>query len=191
MFSNGDAWNGTIAYGTAFVTSPSLWLGVGIGKIAGVAGTKATGLGVKALATKATQEAIEAGAKQIVKKSAGKITMQAARSDLTAMAAKGAARYQIAGALAVEAPLAGIQDYLLQDIRMDTGVQDEYSFLQTATSMVLGAAGAVPGIYTLRKSASSTFANTSELLDEAYKTRAKTSAKRAAPKIKAALEKSS
>jgi len=182
VFSNGDTWNGMIDYGTAFVTSPSLWLGLGIGKIAGTAGTKAA-------AKAATSTAINAAAQQIAKKSGGKVAAEAVKSELKNTAAKAAARYHVAGALAVEAPLAGIQDYMLQDIRMDTGVQDEYSFLQGAIATVAGGISAAPGILTLRRSSNSTLAETGKLLDESYALRAKTSAKRAAPKVQASLEK--
>jgi tetratricopeptide (TPR) repeat protein len=184
IFSNGDAWNGVVDYGAAFVTSPSLWLGLGIGKIAGAAGTKA--------ASKAAQTAaINAATKEIVKKSGGRLASETVKSELKSTAAKAAARYHIAGALAAEAPLALSQDYLLQDIRMDTGVQDEFSFLQSVVSTVAGGFSAIPAIYTLRKSAGSTLGDTGRLLDESYKIRAQTSAKRAAPRVKASLEKAS
>ena len=182
MFSNGDGWNGIVDYGAAFVTSPSLWLGLGIGKMAGAAGTRA--------AAKAAQTAaINAAAKEVVKKSGGKVATEAVKAELKNTAAKAAARYHIAGTLAFETFLAATQDYLLQDIRMDTGVQDEFSFLQSVASTVAGGVSAIPAIYTLRRSSSSTFGETGRLLDESYKIRAQTSAKRAAPRIKSSLEK--
>lgn len=182
IFSNGDGWNGIVDYGAAFVTSPSLWLGLGIGKLAGAAGTRA--------AAKAAQTtAIQAATKEIVKKSGGKVAAETVKGELKSVASKAAARYHIAGSLAVEAPLAATQDYFLQDIRMDTGVQDEYSFLQTVASTVAGGVSAIPAIYTLRRSSGSTLGDTGRLLDESYKLRAQTSAKRAAPRIKSSLEK--
>lgn len=181
MFTNGDAWNGVLDYGSAFVTSPSLWLGLGIGKVAGQAGTKAA-------ATAATKIAIEAATKEVVKKSGGQVVAQEVKKELTRTAAKAAARYHVAGALAVEMPVATLQDVMLQQTRMEAGVQDEYSFLQGAVSTLAGGLGAVPGIITLRRSSNSTFAETGKLLDESFAQRARTSAKRAAPKIKASLE---
>lgn len=182
MFSNGDAWNGVVDYGSAFVTSPSLWLGIGIGKVAGQAGTKAA-------AKAATKVAIDTATKQIVKKSGGKVAASVVKNELKNTAAKAAAKYHVMGALTTEAPMAAIQDYLLQDIRTDTNVQDEYSFLQGAISAVAGGLGAIPGIMVLRSSSKSPLAETGKLLDESYALRAKTAAKRAAPKIKASLEK--
>lgn len=182
IFSNGDGWNGVVDYGAAFVASPSLWLGLGIGKLAGAAGTRA--------AAKAAQTAaINVAAKEVVKKSGGKVATETVKAELKNTAAKAAARYHIAGALAAEAPLAATQDYFLQDIRMDTGVQDEYSFLQTVASTVAGGVSAIPAIYTLRRSSGSTLGETGKLLDESYKLRAQTSAKRSAPRIKNSLKK--
>lgn len=182
IFSNGDGWNGVIDYGTAFVASPSLWLGLGIGKIAGAAGSKAA-------SKAATTAAINAATQQVVKKSGGKVVAESIKTELKNTAAKAAARYHIAGALAVEAPVSILQDYLLQDIRMDTGVQDEFDFVSSAISAVAGSLGAAPSIYTLRRSAGSSFSETGELLDKSYALRAKNSAKRAAPKVKASLDK--
>lgn len=182
VFSNGDGWNGMIDYGAAFVTSPSLWLGVGIGKIAGSAGTKAA-------AKATTMAAINAATQGVVQKAGGRVVAQTVKNELKNTAAKAAARYHIAGALAVEAPLGGLQDYLLQDLRMDTGAQDEYSFLQTAISTVAGGISAVPGIYNLRSSSASSLAETGKLLEESYALRTKTAAKRAAPQVKKSLEK--
>ena len=182
MFSNGDAWNGMLDYGGAFVTSPSLWLGVGIGKIAGSAGTKAA-------AKVATSAAINAATKQVAQKVGGTVATQAIKNELKNTAAKAAARYHIGGALAAEAPMAAMQDYFLQDMRMDTGVQDEYDFMQGAIATMAGGVGAIPGIYTLRRSSNSTFAETGQLLDESFKQRARTSAKRIAPEVAKSLEK--
>lgn len=182
IFSNGDGWNGVIDYGSAFVTSPSLWLGVGIGKLAGAAGTRAA-------ATTAMNTAINTATKEVAKRAGGKVVTEGVKAELKNTAAKAAARYHIAGALAVEAPLSALQDYTLQDIRMDTGVQDEYNFLQGVVATVAGGVSAIPGIYTLRRGSNSSLAETGKLLDESYRLRAQTSAKRAAPKIKSSLEK--
>jgi hypothetical protein len=181
IFSNGDAWNGLIDYGTAFVTSPSLWAGFGIGKLAGQAGTKAA-------ANTAMSTAITASAKQIAKRSGGRVAESAVRNELRNTAAKAAAKYHIAGAVAVEAPMATMQDWWLQETRTETGVQDEYSFLQGAIATVAGGISAIPGIVNLRTSSNSSFAETAKLLDDSYKLRAKNAAKRAAPKIKSSIE---
>lgn len=182
MFSNGDAWNGTIDYASAFITSPSLILGLGIGKIAGAAGTRAA-------ATVARSEAINAATKEIVKQSGGKVAAETVKNELRNTASKTAARINIQGVLKAEVPLAFGQDYLLQDIRIDTDVQEEYDFVQAVAATVAGGFSAIPSIAVLRNSSESILSDTGRLLDESYKQRARTSAKRAAPRIKEALEK--
>ncbi len=182
MFSNGDGWNAGLDYAGAVLTSPTTWIGLGIGKLAGTAGTKAA-------AKTAVQSAINVAAKQATKKAAGKATLQGVKTELRAFAAKGAAKYQIAGALGVEAPMSGLQDYLVQETRMTTGVQSEYDAIQGAISTVAGSLGAIPAIGVLRSSANSTLTDTANLLNKSYATRAKNAAKTAAPKVKASLEK--
>ncbi len=182
MWSNGDGWNAGLDYAGAVITSPTTWLGLGVGKIAGAAGTKAA-------AKAAVTSAINIAAKQAVKKGAGKATLQGVKTELKSYAAKGAAKWQIAGALAVEAPAAGLQDLAVQQTRMKTGVQSDYDLVQTAISTVAGSLGAIPAIGVLRRSANSTLGNTADLLAKSFSQRAKNAAKTAAPKVKASLEK--
>jgi hypothetical protein len=157
-------------------------LGFGVGKIAASAGVKKVGVEL-------TKEAITAAAKRVATQSGGRISEKAAAASIRTEAAKTAAKYQVIGALGAEAPIAAAQDYFLQDVMLETGVQDEYSFMQTLAATALGGLGAVPSLavsYSLRGSTANTVG---EKISEAEKLRTATSAKRAAPRIKKALEK--
>lgn len=182
IFSNGDGWNGMLDYAGAIISSPSTWLGVGIGKVAGSASTKAA-------SKTATKLAIDAATKEVVKKSAGKLSEVAVKNELKNTAAKAAARYHIAGALAAEAPLSTLQDYMYQKTQMETGVQATYSVLQGAIATLAGGISAIPGIAVLRSSSKSTLADVPNLLDKSFAQRAKSAAKRAVPQVKESLDK--
>lgn len=182
MFSNGDGWNGLVDYAQAAVTSPSLVLGLGIGRIAGQAGTRAA-------RAKAMDMAIDATTKAVVNKGAKQASSTAIREQIKTEAAKVTARGAIIGAVGVEAPFAGVADWMYQRTRTETGVQDEYSFLQGALSTTLGALSAAPAVGVLMRSRNTTLGQAGQLIDTANRERAKTAAKRAAPRIKNSLEK--
>lgn len=182
IYSNGDAWNGMIDYAQAFATSPSTYLGLGIGRIAGAAGSRAA-------RAAAIQAATGAAGKEIAKKSGGKIAAEVAEGALKSEAAKVSARVALGGALTVEAGAAAISDYFYQDARLEVGAQDEYSVMQTGLSALFGGAGAIVPAGILLRSKNSTLAKTGELLDASYTLRASTAAKRAAPKIAESLKK--
>ena len=182
MFSNGDAWNGMLSYGGAIITSPSTWLGLGIGKVAGSISAKG--------ASKAAQVmAIKAATNQIAAKSGGKVAKRIIANKLINTSSKAAAKYHIAGVLAAEIPLNTIGDYMYQQTQIKTGVQDEYSFLQGAIAAAAGGVGAIPAIGVLRSSSNSVLGNAEELITTATKERAKTASKRAAPAVKESMEK--
>lgn len=182
MFSNGDFWGGTLDYAQSFVTSPSLYLGLGIGKLAGNAGTKAVG-------TKVMSQAINTAAKEAARKSGGKVTETLVQQQLRNTASKVTARNAILGAVAVEAPFATASDYLYQDIMMETDVQETFSYAQSALSTLGGAAGAIIPAGVLLRSRGDTLANAGNLIQEANKKRAKGASKRAAEQVKSSLQK--
>lgn len=181
MFSNGDGWNGTLDYAQAMVTSPSLYLGLGIGKVAGNIGSRAT-------ANAVMSKAINVAAQAVVKKSGGKIAETLVQQQLKNTASKVAARYAIAGAVAVEAPFATLSDYMYQDVRMKTNVQDEYNFLEGALATLGGAASAIIPATVLLRSSNSVLGETGELVAKANRDRAKASAKKVAPAVESALK---
>ena len=182
MFSNGDAWNGVVDYGLAVASSPSTWLGLGIGKIAG-------GIGAKAASKAAQVAAIKTATNQIAVKAGGKVAKKIIASKLTIASSKAAAKFHVAGVLAAEIPLNTIGDYWYQQTQLETNVQDEYSFLQGGIAAVAGGIGAIPSIGILRSSSESALSGVDELLTAATKERAKNASKKAAPGIRASLKK--
>lgn len=214
MFSNGDAWNGVLDYGTAVITSPSTWLGLGIGKIAGGLGAKGASktaqvAAIKAatnqLAAKAVQGGVSkatamagtrlaaGGAKAAALGTTTKVATEATKkiiaSKLTVASSKAAAKYHIAGVLAAEVPVNTLGDWFYQQTQLETGVQDEYSFLQGGIAAVAGGLGAVPSIGILRHSSNSALSGVDELLTKATKERAKSASKKAAPAVRESLKK--
>jgi hypothetical protein len=182
IFSNGDAWNGSIDYVQSFLTAPSTYLGFGLGRILGQTGTKAAS---KAVLT----QAISATAKQAAKKSGGKISEQVIKNQLKTEAAKVTAKNAVIGTVAVEGGFGAIADYSLQDTMMKTGVQEEYSVLQGALTTVGSSLGAIGPAYMLIKNRNSTLGNVGEILDKSFQVRAKKAAKEALPELKASFEK--
>jgi hypothetical protein len=182
MFSNGDAWNGMLDYTGSVLTSPSTYFGFGIGK---AATTVASRGGAAAL----MKTAIKSATNQIVKASGGKVAAETVEQTLKASTAKSAARYAIAGTLAVEAPMSTLQDYMLQDIYMKTDVQDEYSLMQGAIATLAGSLSAIPSAGVLIRNEGGTLQRTGELVEASYKLRAQNAAKNAVPEITKSLKK--
>lgn len=181
IFSNGDAFAGSLDYAQAILTSPSTWIGFGVGKMATSAGTKAAATGV---ITQATSAAVKAAAKKGVSEAGQKILSRG----IVTQSAKATAKSVALRAAAVETVAAGFQDVVYQDIMMETSVQEEYSMAQTAVSTLLGASGALIPLGLHYKSQGNILARTGEVIDAASKTRASGAAKRASPQIKASLE---
>jgi len=130
-----DKGRGVLDYGQAILTSPSTWAGLIVGRAASKAATKG-------LQTKVIAEISEAAAKQVGLKG-GKTAALTAKREVANAALKVNTKIATAAALAVEAPLAGIQDKLYQDIMIETGAQGEFSVAQSAIATILGGSGAI------------------------------------------------
>lgn len=114
-------------YGVGAATSISTWAGLGIGKMYGRVGSKAAArVAITTAKEAAIQQAIKAGAKRSVAKAAGAAAAKAA----AASAAKYAAGKTAVATLAVDTVTSVAADALYQDHMINTGAQDEYSFIQ-------------------------------------------------------------
>lgn len=181
IFSNGDGWNGTLDYAGAFLSSPSLYLGMGIGKVIGTGGTKAAATGIKS--------AVQAAVTQAAKEGADLAVQNAIRQQIQVGAVRQTAFNVALGSLATEVPVATLQDYLYQDTMIKAGAQDRYSVMQTAATALLSSASTlVPlGIHAVKSGSS--LARAEELIQKSFTQRARNAAKKAAPELQAALEK--
>jgi len=182
VFSNGDFWGGSLDYAQAIVTSPSTYLGMGLGRIIGQTGTKAA-------SKKVLAKAIEATATQAAKKSAGRISKETIKNQLKTEAAKVTARNAIIGTVAVEGGTGLLADSMYQDVMMKTGVQEEFSVAQAAISTLASSLAAIGPAYMLIKNSDSTLAKTGDLITQAKKARSKKAAQTALPEIKSSFEK--
>lgn len=126
-------------YGQAILTSPSTYAGFIVGKMVGRAGSKVAIKGIQEL----TIAAAETAAKEIAKKGGTKALQETAKREVVNAAVKVSTKRAVIAAAGVEGLLANFQDQLYQDVMMDTGAQEEYSYMQNAISTVLGGSGAV------------------------------------------------
>lgn len=121
-----DLASGIGDYTKATITSPSLWAGIGVGKALGRAGSVA---GRKLIVDEITKSMTKKGLSEAVKKQT--------KNEVVKMAAKINGRKAVIGAAAIETTAALAQDSMYQKIMLDTGVQDDYSYLQTGASVLL------------------------------------------------------
>ena len=182
IFNNGDAWNGFLDYAESFVKAPSTYLGFGIGRVAGQAGSKAA-------MAKAMEMGVNATTKAIANQGKGKVVEEVVKQQLRSEAARVTARTAIIGAVGVEGGFATLSDYAFQKTRTLTGVQDEYSFLQGAASLALGSVSAAPAVGLLLKSRKGTLAQSGRLIDEANAARQASVAERAVPRLEESIKK--
>jgi len=129
-------------YGLAILTSPSTYAGFIVGKLAGRAGSK---VGIKA-----TEELIlsaaETAAKEVAKKGGSQAAQTTIKREIVNAAVKVSTKRAVLAAAATEGVLANFQDTLYQDVMMDTGAQEEFSYMQSAVSTLLGGSGAVTSL---------------------------------------------
>lgn len=181
IFTNGDAWNGTLDYAGSFLSSPSLYLGWGVGKLVGTGSSKAAATGIRA--------AVQSAVKETAKKGASEAVQQAVAQQVKTAAVTQSAKKMLLSTVAVDVPMNLLQDYLYQDTRMKTGVQDEYSLLQTTVAGLAAGFTAIPTVGSYYWKKGSVLGQTGELLDNATKVRRANAAKKAAPEIAEALGK--
>ncbi len=139
----GGAVTGVADYVGAVLTSPSTYLGVGVGKALALGGGKLSVQAVKAAAKKAGREALERESKKLGSRK-GKLSSfrgvaKKAEDDFIRKAIRDRSLRNVKITGAADAAVAGGQDYMFQtDIMMETGAQEEYNPFQTGIS-VLGA----------------------------------------------------
>lgn len=129
-------------YGQAILTSPSTYAGFIAGKMVGRAGSKVAIKGIQEL----TIAAAETAAKEIAKKGGTKALQETAKREVVNAAVKVSTKRAVIAAAGVEGLFANFQDQLYQDVMMDTGAQEEYSYMQTAMNTVLGGSGAITSL---------------------------------------------
>ncbi len=134
FISSGDTLGGLYDYTTAILASPSTY----VGGIIGRAASKAATTGLKKSLITATASATEAA----VGKVAGKAAGAEARQIVVSAAVKRNAAITMGVAATVDGTIAGIGSNMYQKTMMETGVQDDYSLLETAIAVLGGAAGA-------------------------------------------------
>jgi hypothetical protein len=123
--------SGTTDYVAAAIFAPSTLLGGIVGKFAGRGATVA-----------AQKAVIEAVGTEVVRRTGSAAAGQTVRRQVVNAGIRGKASVEFAGALAVEAPAAGLQDHLYQNTMLEVGVQEERDIVQTALSTLLGGVGA-------------------------------------------------
>lgn len=138
--------DGVWDYGSGVLTSPSTWLGVGVGKLVAQGGmTAARTTAMKAAMETARQGAIKAATTQGLSRVAAVEAGEQAVKETALVAAKTSAYRTALTATAVDGAAATMQDYFYQDQKINAGAQDEYSLAQTllssGTAIVAGGLG--------------------------------------------------
>ena len=134
---------GVADYVGAILSSPSTYIGLGVGKALALGAGKLSAQGIKAAAKKAGREAIEKKSKELGsgqgKLSSFRGIAKKAEDDFIKKATRDRSLKNVKITGAADAAVAGGQDVMYQkDIMMETGAQDEYNPFQTGIS-VLGA----------------------------------------------------
>jgi len=171
VFTNDGFWggvNGVADYVGAAITSPSTWIGLFTGGSGGAAvkggSVLAKEAGVQVAAKAAQRVALQQAATAGVKGAALKAAGRAAGKAVISSAIKKEAVKQVLKATAIDASLAGLQDYLYQSTLIDSGAQDHYSLLETAIATTGGMIGGAVSIVPLATKATSKLSNTAQAL---------------------------
>jgi len=137
----GDVGRGAWDYTKAIITSPSTYLGGILGKTVGRAGTK-----------KLQQEALQAAMTAVAKKTGNnEVAKVAVKQELVRMTARVNTRKALAAATVAEGVTAGFQDALYQEIMMEAGSQEDFSFVQNLASVALGSVGGLSTLAMTKK----------------------------------------
>ena len=152
----GGAVGGVADYIGAIVSSPSTYLGLGVGKLLTMGAGKLSAEGVKMAAKKAAREAIEKQSKK-VGSGKGKLSdfrkiAKEAEDDVVRKAIRSRAKRNIGITAGADALVAGVQDASLQNyVRIETGAQEEYNGFQTILSSLGAGLGTGLSIYAIPK----------------------------------------
>lgn len=175
------ALEGAFDYTFATLASPSTWIGGIVGR--GIAKIATTG--VKRSLLLATTRAVETA----VTKASGKAAGITARGVVVSAAAKRSAAITVGVAGITDGTIAGLSNNAYQKVMMETGVQDDYSALETAVSVLGGGVGA--GLMyssTLAKNLTG-LADAGQKITVAKTVRASKAKEAVVPELKAAVEK--
>jgi len=136
--------DGVADYTRAVLTSPSTYLGLGVGRL--VAGG-ATRTAIQSAKREVIEEAISAATRGLTGQAAREAGERAASQTISQLA-RTTALNQIGIAALVDAGANSFQDYLYQTTLLEAGAQEEYSLFQTAIAatggLVGGAVAAAP-----------------------------------------------
>ena len=148
----GGAVGGVADYLTAIATSPSTYLGVGVGKFLTSFGGKLGVEAVKEAAKNAGLKAVKDSAKKGLTLAAAREIKNKAKDDVIKKAIRGRSLRNVTVSGAIDGGIAGWQDYGLQaGILGETGAIEDYSILQTGLSVFGSGIGTGLSIYGVPK----------------------------------------
>lgn len=137
-----DTFDGFRDYAAATIWDPTTLLGLGIGRAFTMGGSKAAGEAVKISAKEAVKIAAQKGASKAAQKAIEKKVLQRGFEEVGKQSAKAAAKRITGTTLAKDLAAYGATDLVssvgtdiaYQNVLMDTGAQEQYSYAQTALS---------------------------------------------------------
>lgn len=139
----GEMFDGVRDYVSAAVWDPTTVASLGVGRLLAAGGTKATVTGLRTLAQQAAREAAQKGATRVAAEAAGRAAVQQALRESSRFTAREAVGAVARNAVVDVAANVGA-DIAYQNVLIDTGAQEEYSYLQTGIA-ALGSV-AIPGL---------------------------------------------
>ena len=148
----GGAVGGVADYLTAIATSPSTYIGLGVGKALSVGAGKLGVEAVKRAAKEAGLKAVKDSAKKGMTLAAAREIKNKAKDDVIKKAIRGRSLRNVTVSGAIDGGVAGWQDYGLQSgILGETGAIEDYSILQTGLSVFGSGIGTGLSIYGVPK----------------------------------------
>ena len=148
----GGAVGGVADYLTAIATSPSTYIGLGVGKALSVGAGKLGVEAVKKAAKEAGLKAVKDSAKKGLTLAAAREIKNKAKDDVIKKAIRGRSLRNVTVSGAIDGGVAGWQDYGLQaGILGETGAIEDYSILQTGLSVFGSGIGTGLSIYGVPK----------------------------------------
>ena len=143
---DGDFLDGIRDYAKAAIYDPTTVLGLGVGRLWSMGAVKSSGMALRVVAKKAVQEALKKG---MTKDQAKKVQRKVLEKGFKNIKVKKAIRSPVVGATATDIVSSVGTDYIYQNIRIGSGVQDEFSLPQsvgTALSVI-----ALPSLFATGK----------------------------------------
>jgi len=143
---DGDFLDGIRDYAKAAIYDPTTVLGLGVGRLWSMGAVKSSGMALRVVAKKAVQEALKKG---MTKDQAKEVQRKVLEKGFKNIKVKKAIRSPVVGATATDIVSSVGTDYIYQNIRIGSGVQDEFSLPQsvgTALSVI-----ALPSLFATGK----------------------------------------